>query len=546
MKQTAFVALAASTLVYAVAAAAAPGKTFQDPVLGPVHDAPLVQSGYYASGGEDALAMQQRQFELQRSLERIAPSVDLGAGFTISIDAGARSEIGQASDGADLFEADERRLKVGVTRPLGARIGFGAQDLGLADGRAIAHRGGGLIEARGMAVWAAPIASSGAHAVRARFENVSLAPGAELYVYNAAGQAFGPFTGAGPHGDGEFWSPTLAGERMTVQLQGPTAAIEASGFDIAEIAHLGPRFTIANDLVPFAIPMPEDPSGGDPRGAAACVVDANCTNSDSAITPAEDGVAYIEFVEGAFVYICSGGLIANSGGRNLFLTANHCVGKGRTARTVEAFFNYRTTGCNNWNSFGTPGSVSGANLLASGRSSDYSLLELNSNPPSGTYFIGYDATPIANSSGVVLHRLSHPHGSAQAYSRHTVRTNGPLCGTLPRGAFIYSQDQEGATLGGSSGSPVIRVVNNEPKIVGQLYGACGSNLNDECDTQNNSTVDGALAAYFSSVEQYLGGGGEPPPPDDGSGGNEKGRKKCTDGIDNDGDGLVDGADPDCN
>ena len=31
----------------------------------------------------------------------------------------------------------------------------------------------------------------------------------------------------------------------------------------------------------------------------------------------------------------------------------------------------------------------------------------------------------------------------------------------------------------------------------------------------------------------------------GGGGKEKGRKKCTDGIDNDGDGLIDGADPDC-
>ncbi len=30
-----------------------------------------------------------------------------------------------------------------------------------------------------------------------------------------------------------------------------------------------------------------------------------------------------------------------------------------------------------------------------------------------------------------------------------------------------------------------------------------------------------------------------------SGGSEKGRKKCSDGIDNDGDGLIDGADPDC-
>jgi PKD repeat protein len=30
-----------------------------------------------------------------------------------------------------------------------------------------------------------------------------------------------------------------------------------------------------------------------------------------------------------------------------------------------------------------------------------------------------------------------------------------------------------------------------------------------------------------------------------TGGSEKGRKKCTDGIDNDADGLIDAADPDC-
>ena len=35
-----------------------------------------------------------------------------------------------------------------------------------------------------------------------------------------------------------------------------------------------------------------------------------------------------------------------------------------------------------------------------------------------------------------------------------------------------------------------------------------------------------------------GGGGD-------TGGSEKGRKKCNDGLDNDGDGLIDGADPDC-
>ena len=33
--------------------------------------------------------------------------------------------------------------------------------------------------------------------------------------------------------------------------------------------------------------------------------------------------------------------------------------------------------------------------------------------------------------------------------------------------------------------------------------------------------------------------------DGGTGGKEKGRMKCSDGIDNDGDGLIDAADPDC-
>lgn len=47
-------------------------------------------------------------------------------------------------------------------------------------------------------------------------------------------------------------------------------------------------------------------------------------------------------------------------------------------------------------------------------------------------------------------------------------------------------------------------------MVGQLYGACGTNLNDVCDSASNRTVDGALANYYPNVDEYLdpqGGGG---------------------------------------
>ena len=84
------------------------------------------------------------------------------------------------------------------------------------------------------------------------------------------------------------------------------------------------------------------------------------------------------------------------------------------------------------------------------------------------------------------------------------------------------------------------MVNSAGQIVGQLYGACGTNLGNECDSVNNSTVDGAFAAYFSEIEQFL---------DPGSGGGctitENPEVSCNDGQDNDCDGDTDSADTDC-
>ena len=84
-----------------------------------------------------------------------------------------------------------------------------------------------------------------------------------------------------------------------------------------------------------------------------------------------------------------------------------------------------------------------------------------------------------------------------------VDTSKPTCQTLSRGNFIYSRDTLGGTEGGSSGSPV---VNGSSQIVGQLYGACGFNVNDACDSASNATVDGAFAASFPLLAPFLNPG----------------------------------------
>ena len=80
--------------------------------------------------------------------------------------------------------------------------------------------------------------------------------------------------------------------------------------------------------------------------------------------------------------------------------------------------------------------------------------------------------------------------------------------------------------------------------MGQLSGACGTNVNNVCDNTNNATVDGAFAAYYDQVSQWL----DLAPSGSGSGSctaTETNETSCTDGLDNDCDGLTDSNDPDC-
>ena len=365
---------------------------------------------------------------------------------------------------------------------------------------AVLSREGGL-------VWAAIVSSRNAGAIRLHVQGMSLPGNVEMYLYSRDGQAYGPYIGAGPHGNGDFWTQTIFGSEAILQLRvSPGAArfnLNGVSFRVVQAGLITPRF--AGKLLDNP-QIKAPPAPGWPCGNPNCVVDASCYNgvADSLSL----AVAKMEWIQGAYIYTCTGGLISdnNPSQDNFFLSANHCISKSTTAKNVNLYWRFATSSCNASscpNNSGWPYQTSGATVSKSNRKGDFSLLHLNTTPPAGSVTLGWTSTPVANSNGTKLYRVSNPNFGPQVYSEHQVDTSAPTCSSWPRGERIYSRDTLGAIDGGSSGSPI---VNSSAQIVGQLSGTCGLNPSNPCSSgpgEDNATVDGAFAFYYLSVQPFL-------------------------------------------
>ncbi|MES1240075.1 MAG: serine protease [Acidobacteriota bacterium] len=400
----------------------------------------------------------------------------------------------------------EQKYFVGVAKPVGVAVDFTRANVGATR----ATNDGGF-------VWTASVKVAGATALRLHLTGVDLPAGAEMYVYNLAGQAFGPYTGRGPLGNGEVHTNTVFGQELLVQVHSPADADSAPRMTIAEVGVMGERFVAPrygekgffDDGMKGLIGQASNLCATN----ANCVVNAACQSSPVVAT-AKDAIAGLLFQSGASFYICTGGLIADTVTATVIpylLTAHHCISSSGEAASLETYFDYETT-CSNPNCtqpYNNAGDTVGSTIKASGSTSDYTLVQLASTPVSTdgiTTYLGWLSTPVANTNNLGLYRISHPKGSPQAYSEGVVDTSKGTCRTLNRGNFIYSRDTVGATEGGSSGSPV---VNSAGQIVGQLYGACGTDVNNVCNAAANATVDGAFAVSYPNLAAFLnpGGGG---------------------------------------
>lgn len=462
------------------------------------------------------------------------------------------------ADLRDLERADAEdagKSVVGLVKSLDHRVDFSGIDGASLDSAGTPFQGGTIraTDDDGF-VWSVAVGSNGAHALRLHLTDVLLPSAADLFVFSLDGQAFGPYRGD------DVWTNTVFGSTSIVQLRvyGPVDLSELSGagFAIADVGHIGAKFlpgigigqpasdVVTNDdaIVEFG----ESTSGQQDSSLsfcgqnASCIENASCGGgpSWSSKNAAEDATALMLWIQGPFINTCTGGLVADTDGSSqipYFHTANHCVNKQRNAKNIEFHFQF-SVGCGSgcpaeWQGGGVQSQPVGADLLSTSGTGDYTLLQLKGTPPAGSALMGWTTANVANSNGTTLYRISHPSTAPQAYSVQDVDTSAGTCSGLPRGSWIYSRDNYGATEGGSSGSPVY---NGSGQIVGQLTGACGTNLNNVCDSNSNATIDGAFAGYYSNISSYL----DPSPC-------TPSNEVCDDGSDNDCDGAVDCADGDC-
>ena len=95
-----------------------------------------------------------------------------------------------------------RRVRVGVSKALAIDFDFPETGKGPSFNRGRVPYGAVRSQKGSGYVWTVVIHSEGARALRIYFTDFELPVGAEVYVYNDTGQAFGPYTGLGPLDEG--------------------------------------------------------------------------------------------------------------------------------------------------------------------------------------------------------------------------------------------------------------------------------------------------------------------------------------------------------
>ncbi|UCF66551.1 MAG: trypsin-like peptidase domain-containing protein [Acidobacteriota bacterium] len=332
----------------------------------------------------------------------------------------------------------------------------------------------------GSRVWRQQIVSRDALWIVLGFGTFRLQPGGALYVYDQNGShVLGPFTAADVRAHGQLWLPPIEGESLIVELHWPASL----GEQLPNI-HLG---TVSHGYKPWGDIGGTSKLEGE-TDAGSCNIDVNCPLGD-AWQDEKRGV--VNLLSGGSGY-CSGSLIATAEKdcRNFVLTANHCVSGASTAASTVFQFNFERPQCN----AGTPPTdqtVSGSVVRATYGASDFTLLEMDTEPPEA-FAVFYNGWTRSTGAGTESWAIHHPSNDEKKISFN----EDPLVNGQNYGPdhWRVTEWEQGTTERGSSGSPLF---DQDHRIVGQLHGgtaSCTSITWDEYGKLDVSWTGGGTAA----------------------------------------------------
>ena len=293
-----------------------------------------------------------------------------------------------------------------------------------------------------------------------------------------------------------YWSPLIEGEEATIEIELPPG--------------------ISPEMVEIAIPRvshffisPLSAQGGNAiKSVGACEIDATCYPDWGS---EGNATAKMSFVDGGSSYVCTGTLLNDtaSSGTPYFLSANHCISKQIVAENMITYWFYQSASCNSVTP--NPGYktlTGGATLLYASSLTDTSFMKLNSTPPTGAKYAGWD--PSAPVLATAVTGVHHPAGDLQKISFGSIQSFAdctspdPLnftCSPSTRTSAEYLNITytSGIVEGGSSGSGLFKTSGSSHYLIGQLYGGSAN-----CDNQGGTNYYGRFdVAYNAALDRWL-------------------------------------------
>ena len=280
-----------------------------------------------------------------------------------------------------------------------------------------------------------------------------------------------------------FWTPVMDGENLGIEITlSKGENIDNVEIYVTQVSHLtqSPAKSLRN------------------IGASqACEIDVACELGNGVGEVIRNATAKMVFTDSTGTFLCTGTLLNDREQDEFtpyFLSANHCLATQATASTLNTFWFFERANCNGANPTSVTQLTGGAELVSTGRDSDYTLLRLLEAQPNGASFSGSDTQ-----FETALTAVHHPSGDLKKVSQGRLIENRvgvptAFAGIELQSTFVVSW-ATGTTEGGSSGSGIF--IDNA-RLVGTLSGGAAS-----CTNPTGNDFYGRFTDTFNDIERFI-------------------------------------------